>query len=254
MKLHLTANGSGPDLVLLHGWAMNSSVWASILPGLEANFRVTCVDLPGHGRSDFNAHWSLDDVVDALASALPKKCRVLGWSLGGMLGLRLALKYPRQVERLILLASSAKFTQSADWLHGQPVSVLQQFSKQLVDNPAATIKRFLSLQTQGLEQAGELNRRLRGLISTEHFPQIAGLESGLAVLETADLRDDLREVACPVLQILGENDQLIPIAVAKDAMQLNANLQQCIIKKAGHTPFLSHPEETLSAINKFSLI
>lgn len=254
MKLHMTKSGAGPDLVLLHGWAMNSSVWDLILPKLEANFRVTCVDLPGHGQSDFNDGWSLDGVVDALANVFPKECGVLGWSLGGMLALRLASKYPKQVARLILLASSAKFTQSADWLHAQPASVLQQFAKQLGNNPTITIKRFLSLQTQGLEQAGELNRMLRGVVSSENFPQVAGLKSGLDILETADLRADLSELACPVLQILGENDQLIPVAVAEDSMQLNVNLQQCIIKDAAHTPFLSHPEETLRAIKEFSLI
>lgn len=254
MKLHLTTSGSGPDLVLLHGWAMNSSIWDLILPQLETNFRVTCVDLPGHGKSDFNGEWTLDDVVDALANVLPKTCRVLGWSLGGMLALRLTSKYPKQVERLILLASSAKFTQSDDWLHAQPASVLQQFTKQLDDKPTVTIKRFLSLQTQGLEQVAELNRLLRGVISNENFPQIAGLKSGLAILETANLRADLSELACPVLQILGENDQLIPVAVAEDSMQLNASLQQCIIKEAAHTPFLSHPGKTLCAIKEFSLI
>ena len=51
MSLHIDTQGQGPDLILLHGWAMHSGIFAPLLAKLTAHFRVHCVDLPGHGQS-----------------------------------------------------------------------------------------------------------------------------------------------------------------------------------------------------------
>lgn len=253
MRLYAETKGNGPDLVLLHGWGMSSSVWASILPDLQKNFRVTCVDLPGHGESYCEDAWAMDDVISALANVLPEKSIVLGWSLGGMLGLRFASLYPQRVKRLILLASSPKFTQSSQWTQAQPSSILAAFSNKLLKNPTATIKRFLFLQTQGANESVALTRVLRGLLAKDNAPQLASLQSGLSILETADLRHALRGAVCPVLLLLGGKDQLVPVGVAEDSIKLNPSIKMQVISEATHVPFLSHPQETVRAINEFGL-
>ena len=52
MSLHVEYEGAGPDLVLLHGWAMHSGIWRDVRERLARHFRLHLVDLPGHGRSD----------------------------------------------------------------------------------------------------------------------------------------------------------------------------------------------------------
>lgn len=253
MKLSVKTVGSGPNLVLLHGWGMNSSIWNGVLPSLQRRYQVTCVDLPGHGQSVCDAGWTMDAFVDECSELVPINSIVLGWSLGGMLALRLAHRHPRCVRKLILVASSAKFVRSKDWLSAQPKAVLSMFAGSLMDKPQATIKRFLLLQTQGTKNQVELNRLLKELMTDDGLPQLAGLECGLNILKTSDLRDDLSRLSCPILQILGGKDQLVPVAVASASMGLNPAMQSVIIDDAAHIPFISHPSETLSAIDGFCL-
>ena len=61
-RLKVETRGQGRDLVLIHGWGMNAGVWASLVALLAAEFRVTVMELPGHGDSDYDARLnSLDD-------------------------------------------------------------------------------------------------------------------------------------------------------------------------------------------------
>ncbi|PCI21503.1 MAG: pimeloyl-[acyl-carrier protein] methyl ester esterase [Piscirickettsiaceae bacterium] len=254
MKLAIKEGGSGQNLVLLHGWGMNSSIWDSLLPELQRNFNVICVDLPGHGQSKCDATWTMEQFVDVLADQLPKQCVILGWSLGGMLALRYAAKYPSRVSGLIMLASSAKFVRSKDWRQAQPKAVLQIFADKLLENPNASIKRFLLLQTQGMDDQAGLNRLLVQVLANDKLPNLAGLKSGLDILATADLRLDLANITSPLLQILGAKDQLVPLAVAADSKSLSPTMQSVVVKGAAHVPFISHPTETIKAIRAFCLV
>ena len=61
MSLWHETSGSGPDLVLVHGWGMNAGVWSLLLPALQERFRVTVLELPGHGASPFVGEADLRD-------------------------------------------------------------------------------------------------------------------------------------------------------------------------------------------------
>jgi len=52
--LYVEVNGSGADLVLLHGWGLNLRVWDGLVEELHDRFRLIAVDLPGHGRSTWS--------------------------------------------------------------------------------------------------------------------------------------------------------------------------------------------------------
>lgn len=83
MRLHTESIGTGPDLVLLHGWAMHSGVWNGVRERLARHFRLFLVDLPGHGFSPACEPGTLERVVEMISDILPPSCMVCGWSLGG---------------------------------------------------------------------------------------------------------------------------------------------------------------------------
>src|SRR4051812_10260608 len=118
MSLHCEVHGGGQNLVLLHGWGMNATVWKDLVASLAPHFRVHGVDLPGYGRSPPVEPYTLAQITDQLASALPSSVIICGWSLGGLLALNLALHASRKVERLVLIATTPRFINGPNWESG----------------------------------------------------------------------------------------------------------------------------------------
>ncbi|HEY1034206.1 MAG TPA: alpha/beta fold hydrolase, partial [Pseudoxanthomonas sp.] len=85
--MHIETTGSGPSLVLLHGWALHGGVFAPLVQRLSDRYTLHLVDLPGHGHSrDSDIPLSLDATVDALLARTPPAAW-LAWSLGGLFAL-----------------------------------------------------------------------------------------------------------------------------------------------------------------------
>ena len=113
--MHIKVMGQGPDLVMLHGWSMNSAVWHDLAENLAKNYTLHLVDLPGHGQSDWQpGDLELEVLIKNLANALPEKAYYLGWSLGGLISLAFAEHYPQRVDKLILLAATPCFVKAKD--------------------------------------------------------------------------------------------------------------------------------------------
>ena len=144
MSLHIESHGSGAPLVLLHGWGMHGGVWDSVVPLLAQQFRVHCVDLPGHGYSSRikGQEFTLDAIVAELSAQFHEPLNICGWSLGGMAALRWAQLGSQQVRRLVLVASTPCFIERDDWLFGMAEETLRQFSAELERDHAATLRRF----------------------------------------------------------------------------------------------------------------
>ena len=116
MSLWSHTAGEGPALVAVHGWAMHSAVWSDFMDRLRERYRVTCIDLPGHGRSaNVPVPDSLDGWAAACAEVAPPRAIWVGWSLGAQVALRFATRCPGRVERLVLFGATPRFEQAADW-------------------------------------------------------------------------------------------------------------------------------------------
>lgn len=254
MKLwHRTLGNDGPDLVLLHGWGMNSAVWSLLLDGLSRRFRVTLLELPGHGGSDYDpADHTLGDWAAACLQAAPPRAHWVGWSLGGQLALRAALEQPQRIDRLVLVASTPRFIQAADWPHAMLENTLRQFGHALRRDHHQTLARFLSLQVQGDESTRETLRLLRQELGQRPQPDHLALEHGLDLLIETDLREALTGLTRPSLWLLGERDTLVPAAVQPqlESLGMPRACFQCIAGSA-HAPFLSHPRESREALLRF---
>jgi len=251
-RLFCKTQGSGPELVLLHGWGMNADVWDGVVPKLAKSHRVTAVDLPGHGRSgDADDDYSLSAQAQKVAEILPPNCILVGWSLGGLLALQLALDFPRRIKALVLVASSPRFVRADDWPDAMQAEVLQGFAGELQTDFKKTINRFLAIQALGSEHAREELRLLRERVFAHGEPEPKALASGLDILMTADFRARLSQLQCPTLLISGERDTLFPVAAARHTQALIADARLSVIRGAGHAPFLSHPEDFVRALQEF---
>lgn len=255
MSLHVESHGSGVPLLLIHGWGMHGGVWDGLVPRLAERFQVMVVDLPGHGRSrgsgDGAGETGVDAIVDRLSASFSEPLAVAGWSLGGMVAQRWAVRQPRQVSKLVLLASTPSFAERTDWAHGMPTATLLQFAAELEQNHAATLRRFIALQVRGSEGERELLTNLRASLFARGEPQMDALRGGLGILRDADLRATLPAIAQPSLVIAGERDKLTPPGASRYMAQALPQARLVEIAGAAHAPFLSHPEQVLHSMMEF---
>lgn len=254
--LHVEAVGSGPPLVLLHGWAMHGGVFAPLVDRLRDQHTVHLVDLPGHGLSrDCAVPLQLDACVDAITACVPP-APWCGWSLGGLIALRAAATQPQRVPALALLCASPRFvrgdgTPGNRWKYGVSAEIFRDFADGLRNDYRGTLERFIALEAFGSEHARDEIRALRADLFARGEPSAGVLADGLALLETSDLRDALPTLQVPSLWLAGRRDRLVDPRAMRDAAALAPGAEFAVIEHAGHAPFLTHAQDVAARIAAF---
>ena len=251
MGLYVASSGSGPDLVLLHGWGSTAAVWNDVAAQLEPKFRLHCVDLPGHGANSKFELLTLDAVTDALAAALSERVIVCGWSLGGQVALNWALRHPRQVARLVLISSTPRFVNGGQWECGLDSAVLDDFARALSDDCAAALRRFAALEAHGGAAARTVLRRLRECTVKHGMHAAAALAAGLRILQNTDLRDRLPLIAQPALIVHGARDAIIPLAAADYLARALPRARLEVFENSAHAPFVTHARRAARCMAEF---
>ncbi|MEO7041899.1 MAG: 2-succinyl-6-hydroxy-2,4-cyclohexadiene-1-carboxylate synthase [Gemmatimonadaceae bacterium] len=113
VRFHVARAGSGPSVVLLHGFTGSTETWTELQSALCDRYTTIAVDITGHGKSDAPAdplRYSLirfaDDLREILDSLAVPRAAILGYSMGGRAALRFALRHPDRVSGLILESTS----------------------------------------------------------------------------------------------------------------------------------------------------
>ncbi|MGA9855019.1 MAG: pimeloyl-ACP methyl ester esterase BioH [Gammaproteobacteria bacterium] len=252
LKLHTHSTGRGPDIYLMHGWCLHSGIWDSILPELTQRYRVTRVDLPGHGRSrEVSMPATLPELAQLLLEGAPQNAVWLGWSLGGLACMRAAMDYPGRVRALVLVSSTPRFITAIDWPHAMPLERLQEMLTELQHDYRKTVQRFLALQVRGDCAARTALRQLRKELFASGEPSVASLQKGLVMLRDSDVRAELIQIHLPVLIMMGEYDRLTPPPAGQFMATAVHGAQYIVIPKAAHAPFLSSPAKFMAALLKF---
>lgn len=249
--MHVETIGQGRDLVLIHGWAMHSGIFAPLCERLAREFRVHLVDLPGHGYSrDDLANLDPAQCATALSERLPRALWI-GWSLGGLVALQAALDHGDRVRGLAMIAASPRFVAGPDWPLGVKLDVFQQFDAGLRSDYRATIERFLALEALGSEHTHACLHELRAHVFERGEPALAALEAGMHVLETTDLRARLAQLQVPSLWLAGRRDRLVPAAAMRWAAQQSPR-GRFVDFPSGHAPFIGHADGVAAAISAFA--
>ncbi|NOQ15567.1 MAG: alpha/beta fold hydrolase [Methyloprofundus sp.] len=250
-KLYSETFGQGERVVMLHGWAMHSGVWREFAQEIAKNNQVTCIDLPGHGRSKACSSAELNDWTAEVVDVLPaESCHFIAWSLGGNIALDIAKKFPNRVKSMTLIASNPHFMKTQTWF-GVSERVLEEFEKNLNSNIDATLFRFLTLQVQGMSGIKLYLKKIKSVMQEFAAPNIQVLKNGLSLLRCSDLRGAVQSISCPAQLILGSLDTLVPADISSDCKTLRPALECHIIEGAGHIPFITHTKETLEVVQNF---
>ncbi len=244
--------GTRLPCVFLHGWGMNSAVWQPCRTWLPDWIDAIFVDLPGHGRMREVAAGSLDDYVHAVAAVVSRPALWVGWSMGGLVALRLAQMYPQKTAALLLTASTPCFVQREGWPHAVKSEVFAQFAELLLSDVEQTLKRFFALQSLGAEGARQAIQDLQQSVIGRGVPTESTLQLGLEILQHSDMRAQLGDIAVPLGFLLAERDVLVPAAVAQDLRALAPAAWLQIMPRCGHTPMVSQPQAFVAHLQDFA--
>lgn len=239
------------DIVLLHGWSGASRSWQPLIPALQNIANVIALDLPGFGTSKEIPEFNLDAVIALIAARLPTKCVLIGWSLGGMLAVQLAARYPQKISHIITLAANAKFVTSRDYEAAMPPAVNRQFNKSFASDPHATLKLFSGLLAQGDVNERGLLKQVRILAEPENIN--ANWLQALELLARLDNREAFAQLTQAGLHLLAEKDALVPIAAIQSFAALNARQEISVIPNAAHALHWSAPELVAQLVTDFLL-
>ena len=252
-KLHYTISGSGNTLMLIHGFGEDGTIWAIQENILSEKYSLIIPDLPGSGKSDFmkmeNGNVQLTDyaeiINDILLAEKIESLVMIGHSMGGYIALAFAEKYPQKLKGLGLFHSSA-FPDNEEKIDTRRKAI--EFIK--VNGP----KEFLKTSIPGLyaesfraSHPGEVEAHL----NAAKFTIETLIQYYEAMIQRPDRTAVLKTVSFPVLFIIGELDQAVP---------LEQSLRQCHIPKISHIhllPEVAHmgmieaPDETVKFIDEF---
>lgn len=248
MTLHVDRLGAGPDIVLLHGWALHGGAWAAVAKRLAARFRVHVVDLPGHGHSRDAPLTDLESLTARVAQAVPAGSAVCGWSLGALVAMKLAAIASLGIRTLGLVAATPSFVARADWAAGMAPERLAGFSRELGRDRDATVRAFLRLNAHGAPGARDCVRRLDALVTERPAATDAALAAGLAVLAANDLRAAVSRLVQPAVVIHGLGDGIVPAGAGQFLATTLPRARFVGLGDAAHALPLTHGDAIANAL------
>lgn len=249
--------GKGSRTMLFaHGFGCDQNMWRFVAPAFEDDYRIVVFDYVGAGKSDLSAYNSkrysdlngyAQDVLEICESLDLKEVIFIGHSVSSMIGVIAALKRPEYFSHLILIGPSPCYINDDGYLGG--------FNRKDIDELLDTMDKnyigwanFLAPAIIKNSDRPELAAELtESFCSTD--PKIARQFAMATFL--SDNRSDLAKVNTPSLIMQCSDDLIAPLAVGD---YLHANLRGSeleVLKATGHCPHMSHPEETISVIQKY---
>ena len=251
IQLAYNDEGSGPPVVLLHGYPFNSSMWNEQVAALRDAHRVVTPDLRGHGNSDsvpgtatMNAMAqdvaSLMDALDIPQAALG------GLSMGGYVVLAFYRLFPNRVRSLILADTRAQ----ADNEEGKQ-NRAKQVEKVLAEGMAGIVDSMLPklLAPDTVSKRPEVVKRIRDMMLQTKPEGAAAALRGMATSE--DQTELLSQITLPALIVVGREDAITPLQDSEKMHQELRGSRLEIIENAGHVSNLERPEHFNQALLSF---
>ena len=249
ISYHYVVIGSGPPLVLLHGFTGSSENWQPHTSLLAEHFTVLTVDLLGHGETDaphdperYGMAQAAADLVELLDRTCKAPAHVLGYSMGGRLALYLAMMYPELVSSLILESASpgladaparrARIGQDealADRIEAEGLDAFVDYWETL---PLFATQQRLPVVLRRHLRDQRLRNRTTGLANT-----LRGMGTGVQ----PSLWEHLHEVSMSVLLLAGALDTKF-VGIARQMYDLLPEAHLAIVPDAGHTIHLESPD------------
>ncbi len=232
IRLSYEQVGRGPRLVLLHGLGCNHTMWEPLIPHLKESFTILAIDLRGSGESDKpKAPYALEDMTDDVAACIQTMCTqavsVLGFSLGGLVGMDLAARRPELVSHLILVSTLACWNSPFP----PPTQTQELFHETEVSAPLLT-QVYETIFGSAYREKISANDYIAFRLGEKNPQPLDAYLHQLQALEKADVRDRLARISAPTLIVAGSEDRVVP---PQNASWLQQQIRGSTLKTFEHT-------------------
>ena len=243
--------GSGPALLLVHGFPESSAMWEYVQDELSASYTLIMPDLPGSGKSQGRPGTGMTEMAECINGILDaenvNKAVIGGHSMGGYVALEFASRYPGKVAGLSLIHS----TPLAD---DEAKKAVRQRSMEIIRNggKGSFISQMMgNLFTAGFKQnnAVEVNKHVGyGMeVSVDNL-----INFYQAMIDRKDHTGLLRNAFFPVQWIAGADDAIIDYKKIMELCYLPAISFTSLYAGCGHMSMIEHPDRLQSDLTKFS--
>lgn len=236
--LYYECQGSGPAVLFLHGAGSNAATWWQQLPSFSERHQCLTVDIRCFGRSvastsEFTMALFVADALAVLEAQGIARCVIVGQSLGGMIGLRLALQHPDRVAAFIACDSTLAIDHAVLLDRLERRSVAQAGASIEQRSLGAWFTREQPALTALYAQINHFNPSAHRIPAAEWRDALTSLmQSGQLVPLEA-----LSKVRCPTLFVVGAEDPLIPVEVMHEVSALVPSSEVVVIADAGHSAY-----------------
>ncbi|MCU1307873.1 MAG: alpha/beta hydrolase fold protein [Acidobacteriaceae bacterium] len=249
-------NGQGPVLLLVHGMFGDFADWEPVLEPLSKNYRVIAIDLPGFGASSKpNVDYTAEFFVGAIHSFLDElniaKATLVGNSFGGIVCMLFAIRFPEQVENLVLIDSGG----FQDWTDEEKRDAQIRFRKDNLRRltPEKHQQIFSSLFVKGASaiSAAYIKKQDAKLLRSDFEQYIHAINSSVQLALEPALLNRLPEISSRTLLLQGQQDNVLPLHWAQGAVRKFPNARLHVLPDCGHVPQLESGPEVVRLITEF---
>lgn len=240
----VTGPEDAPVVVLSSSMGADLRMWDAQVDALSEHFRVVRYDTRGHGQSPVpDGPYSMDDLADDVVALLDtlgvEKAHVVGLSLGGMMGIRLAARNPERVDRMVLLCTGAflevgpAYTERAAQVRAEGTAVVAE----------GVVSRWFT--PAYLEANPDVRKAAEQMVADT---PAEGYASSCESIAAMDLRPDLASVAAPTLAIAGADDPATPPPYLEEIANGVQDGRLLVVPEAAHLAAAQQPGTITPAI------
>lgn len=237
-----------PYLIMIPGWGMKKNAWQKISSLLSKNFKLIFIE--------WDNIYSLDEfknsVINTIKELNIKSFSLLGWSLGSIVSIDIALNSSLNIDSIILIGGTSCFTQKTNdnYNIGWEQIIVERMKLNLEKNKEKTLLNFYNTMFSPVEK--ESKKEFLNIINNDFEDKpLEPLLLGLDYLIEMDLKDTIKNLNLKTLLIHGSHDSICPLKGAIYIYNITEESSIHIINNAGHIPFFTTPYECYDAILNF---
>lgn len=253
-RLNVVEDGDGPEtLLLLHGLLFSHRMFDTQVEALESRFRCVRMDFRGQGESEVtDSGYDLDTLADdaiALVDHLGDgPVHLLGFSMGGMVAQRVALKRPDLLRSLVLMNTSAE---REDWKKRPRFALLNAAARLLGLERIAPRILPLLFSDRFIEDPSCREERERWLAMVGANDRVGATRAVRGVVSRDSVLDRIPAIPVPTLIIAADQDRATPPEKAKRLHERIEGSRLVVIEDSGHMTTAEQPAEVNRALKSF---